>query len=148
MASNSQKYLSCCLYFTANALSRAITRMAEEEFASLRMSTPHAFMLMLTVDQPGITQKELSAHLHLAQSTVSRFADKLVEKGFVTKKVSGKLAQVFPTEKGREQIAPIARSWESLAIRYKEILGKSEAEELTRLTYEAHLEIEKSFQSQ
>ena len=145
MSEKTDTYLNCCLYFTANALSRVITRMAEEEFAPLRMSPPHAFMLMITVESPGITQKELAKHLHLAQSTVSRFADKLVQLGLVTKKASGKLVQVFPTEKGQQQMDGIAKSWNDLFERYSDVLGKEEAERLTKMTYDAHLKVEKSF---
>jgi DNA-binding MarR family transcriptional regulator len=145
MSHNTKTYLGCCLYFTANALSRVITKLAEEEFAKLRMSPSQAFLLMLVVEEPGITQKELSEHLHLAQSTVSRFADKLVQRGYVRKEISGKSAQVFPTEEGQRHIAETSRSWRGLADRYGAILGKEHAQELNRLIHDAHLKIEKSF---
>jgi DNA-binding MarR family transcriptional regulator len=48
------------------------------------LSPSHAFLMMLATDYPGIGQKELSERLHLAPSTVTRFIDSLVHKGYLT----------------------------------------------------------------
>ncbi len=138
MAKNTQTYLECCLYFTANSLARVVARMADEEFGKLGMSTSHAFLLMLAADQPGISQKELAGHLNLAQSTVSRFADALVQRGFIEKKSSGKLVEIAATDKGREQLEGISDAWRALYERYSEILGEEKGKRLTKATYAAY----------
>jgi len=138
LAERTDKYLECCLYFTANSLSRTITRMADEEFSRLGLSTSHAFLLMLAADQPGISQKDLAEHLNLAQSTVSRLVDALVLRGFVEKKSSGRLVEVFPTEPGRSQLAGIHDSWRTLYERYSSILGKADSDQLTRSVLDAY----------
>ena len=74
----SKSILHNCLYFTANSLSRVITRMADDEFRRTGLSPSHAFLMMLVNDNPGIGQKELCEQLHLAPSTVTRFIDALV----------------------------------------------------------------------
>ena len=145
MSENTNNYLTDCLFFTANSLTRSITRMAEEEFARWRLSPSHAFMLMRVVEQPGVTQKELAKHLHLAQSTVSRLAEKLVQRGYATKKIQGKMAQVFPTLEGQEQLPVITECWRSLFDRYKKVLGEETALKLTDLTNDAYVKIENSF---
>ena len=53
-----------CLYFTANALSRVIARMAEEEFKTTGLSPSHAFLMMVVNDNLGIGQKELGEQLN------------------------------------------------------------------------------------
>ena len=122
-----------CLYFTANSLARVITRMAEEEFRKTGLSPSHAFLMMLATDQPGIGQKELSEQLHLAPSTVTRFVDTLVHKGYLTRQSEGKATCVFPTEAGQALQAPIAHAWKSLHERYAKVLGRKEGDALTAI---------------
>lgn len=85
-----------CLYFTANSLARVITRLAEEEFRRTGLSPSHAFVMMLVNDHPGIGQKELCAQLHLAPSTVTRFIDALVQRGYLTRHADGKASGCMP----------------------------------------------------
>lgn len=142
MSKQSNELLSCCLYFTANSLARTVSRMAEEEFGKLGMPPSHAFLLMVVIDEPGISQKDLAARLHLAQSTVSRFVDALVSRGLVEKRVSGKLAQVYPTDPAHAQMDGMREAWKGLYDRYSRILGENEGKSLTALTRHAHQKLE------
>lgn len=142
MNSNAKQLLGCCLYYTANSLSRTITCMAEAEFSKLGMTPSHAFLLIVAIDEPGISQKVLADRLNLAQSTVSRFADALVLRGFIEKKAVGKVAHVYPTEKGKAQLEEINGAWTALFERYSEILGEEESRELTALIGEAYRKLE------
>lgn len=142
MTKESKQLLNCCLYFTANSLARTVSRMAEEEFGKLGLSPSHAFLLMVAVDEPGISQKDLAERLHLAQSTVSRFVDSLVLRGFVEKKATGKVAHIFPTAKGEAQVEEMNTAWHALYQRYSAILGEEEGKHLTRLADEAHRKLE------
>ena len=129
--------LECCLFFTANSLARDITRMGEEEFAAIGMTPSYAFLMMLAVDTPGISQKEISAKMNMAPSTVSRFIDALVKKGFLTKEAQGRVTFIHPTEKGIQLDAGIHEVWKNLYERYSKILGRENGNELTRLCLEA-----------
>jgi DNA-binding MarR family transcriptional regulator len=122
-----------CLYFTANSLSRIITRMAEEEFRKTGLSPSHAFLMMLVTDSPGIGQKELCSQLHLAPSTVTRFIDALVYKGFLTRQSEGKASSVYPTKAGETLRKPIGEAWKRLHQRYAKVLGLKEGDELTAM---------------
>lgn len=129
--------LECCLFFTANALARTITRMGEESFAAVGMTPSYAFLLTLTFEQPGITQKELAARLQLAPSTVSRFVEALEHKGYVAREVRGRETCVFPTEPGLALRPVIRDAWHGLYERYSSVLGIEQGEALTRLTADA-----------
>lgn len=137
MACKTKDYFNECLYFTANSLARTVSRLAEEEFASLGMSSSHAFLMMLADETPGITQKELAEQLNLAQSTVSRFVDGLVKRGYLEKKVSGKTARVALTDKGKGQVEEIHRCWLGLYERCNAILTKKDGDRLTRAIHQA-----------
>ena len=122
-----------CLYFTANSLSRIITRMAEEEFRKTGLSPSHAFLMMLAMDEPGIGQKALCEQLNLAPSTVTRFVDALVQKGYLTRQTAGKTASIYPTEQGNALREDIDAAWKSLHMRYAAVLGLEDGDELTAL---------------
>lgn len=122
-----------CLYFTANSLSRIITRMAEEEFRKTGLSPSHAFLMMLVADSPGIGQKELCEQLHLAPSTVTRFIDALVYKGFLIRQSEGKASNVYATKEGEKLRKPIDEAWKRLHQRYAKVLGLKEGDELTAM---------------
>ena len=126
-----------CLYFTANSLARVISLIAEEEFAVTGMSPSHAFVLMLVNASPGLPQKELSRHLNLDPSTVTRFIDTLVHRGYLERRSAGKISQVYPTEKGRQLQETISLAWRSLFQRYSQVLGVEQGRQLTRLIDQA-----------
>lgn len=128
---DSKTILNDCLYFTANALARVITRMAEEEFRTTGLSPSHAFLMMLAIDNPGIGQKELCEHLQLAPSTVTRFVDAMVNRGFLSRQSEGKMSKIFPTAKGEDLHQPITDAWKSLHERYSRVLGRKEGDGLT-----------------
>lgn len=71
-----------CLYFSANALARAVTRIAEEEYAAVGLAPSHAFILMTVNKQPGITAGEVADIMLLDPSTVTRLVEKLEKQGY------------------------------------------------------------------
>ena len=137
MSNAPNDYLKNCLYFTANSLSRAITRMAEEEFGHLGISPSHAFLIMIVIEEKVVTQKALSEHLNLAQSTVSRFVDAMVRKKYLEKELKGKETRVTATDKGKALLDQIHQSWKALYGRYSALLGEDEGKQLTYKTYQA-----------
>ncbi|MCR8634056.1 MULTISPECIES: MarR family winged helix-turn-helix transcriptional regulator [Paenibacillus] len=124
-------FLHNCLFFTANRLSRAITKMAEEEFAATGLTPMYGYIIRLVNGTPGITQKELSEKLYIAASTLTRFIDKLEGKQLVERKVQGKTVLVYPTPKGQELEETIRNASKSLHRRYNAILGLEASEQLS-----------------
>jgi len=139
---DSKTLLECCLYFTANALARTVTRMAEASFASTGLTPSQAFLMMLAMESPGITPSELAARLHLAPSTVTRLADGLVRKGLVERRVQGKAAHIHPTPKGLETAGVIASAWKDLHREYSKILGEQEGADLTKAIHQTCLRLD------
>ena len=116
------KYCSC-LYYSANAMARAMARMAEEEFGAAGLAPSYAFILMAVNEHPGIQPKEVSSLMHLAPSTVTRLVDKLATKGLVERRAVGKGIELRPTAKAREVYPRIREAWTSLYRRYSQVLG-------------------------
>ncbi|MFH1136603.1 MAG: MarR family transcriptional regulator [Pseudomonadota bacterium] len=132
MGSDLEQLLHHCLYFTANALARQASRMAEEEFRYTGLSPSHAFLLMLVNERPGITPMELSRALRLAPSTVTRFVDSLsLKNGLVDRRAAGKATRIYPTDKGRDLGEQLASCWRRFYDRYSKLLGEEEGRDLT-----------------
>lgn len=136
-------FFNNCLFFTANKLSRAITKMAEESFRKSGLSPTHAFLMMLVIDKPGISQSELAEAMHLKPSTITRFVDKLVERGLIERKTEGKRSLNFPTENGEAILADIKEGWKVLFRSYSDVLGEEEGKVLNKLVNEAGNKLEK-----
>ena len=135
------KYCSC-LYYSANALSRIMTKMADECFAVTGLTSSYAFLLMTVNGAPGIQPKEISIHMQLTPSTVTRLIEKMEHRGLLTRKSVGRTTEVYPTQASLDLNEKIKESWADLYKRYAEILGKSEADELSRLIHEATRKLE------
>ena len=135
MGEKDSKYCNC-LYYSANALGRVMTRIAEEEFAITGLSPSYAFLLISVNEKPGIQPKELSEQMQLAPSTVTRLLEKMEFRGFVERKSAGRITEVYPTIKSKELDPKIKEAWLNLYKRYSDILG-DEVNDLTGAVYNA-----------
>ena len=141
MAKCNSKYCGC-LYFSANALARTMTRIAEEKFAATGLSPSYAFLVMTVNDKPGIQPKEISEMMQLTPSTVTRLIDKMEQKGLLARKSLGKNTEVWPTENGEKLNTLIKSSWKEMYDYYVEILGEENAVTLTSEVYNAATKLE------
>ena len=119
-----------CLYFTANAVAREVTRIADEAFAPSGMCPSGALLLSLVVDRPGIGPSEAAEILHLAPSSVTRFADGLERKGFVERRAEGRQSHLHPTEAGIEAKKGVMGCWQELHERYSGAVGETKGADL------------------
>lgn len=133
-----ESFLHTCLFFTTNRLSRAITKMAEEEFSVTGLTPMYGYLIRLVIGTPGIPHKELAEKLYITPSTLTRFVDKLESKQLVERHVQGKNVFLYPTEKGKELEGTIRAASKSLHLRYQAMLGeepsKAMAHEMERMS--------------
>lgn len=116
-------FLRNCLFFTANRLSRSITKIAEEEFASTGLSPMYGYLILLINGKPGSSQKDLAEQLYITPSTLTRFIDKLEAKQLAERKVSGKTVLVYPTDKSKELEGTIRQASKKLHDSYTVLIG-------------------------
>ncbi len=136
MRDGRSKYCNC-LFFSSGALSRTLSRIAEEEFAVTGLAPSYAFLLMGVNETPGIGPGALAEEMQLAASTVTRLVDKMEAKGYVKRKTSGKAAKIYPTQKSKDLDESIRNAWDSLYKRYTNVLGETTAKKLTTAVYDA-----------
>jgi len=131
-----------CLYYSANALARIITKMAEEEFAVVQLAPSYAFLLMAVNGKPGIQPMEISKIMMLTPSTVTRLIEKMEFKGYLERKIIGKFTEVHPTKKSISINGDIKKAWQNLLTHYERVLGKDESKKLTTEIFEAALKLQ------
>lgn len=126
-----------CLFFSANALARLLTGLAEEAFRPVGLGPSHAFLLMTVNTRPGIQPKDIAASMDLTPSTVTRLVEKMEQQGYLRRAATGRTTQVHPTDRGLALQPQLRAAWESLSARYHERIGPDEARHLTQATYRA-----------
>lgn len=120
-----------CLFYSANALARKMTRLADRAFGQTGVAASPAFILMTVNRQPGITAGDIARILQLSPSTVTRLIDKLERDGFVSRRMEGKYMQVTPTQKSMRMDGLLKECWKSLYEDYSSILGEAESRVLS-----------------
>ena len=143
MQDKSSKYCGC-LYFASNALARNITRLAEEAYAPTGLAPSHAMLLMAVIDQPGIHPTAIAEILLLKPSTVTRFIEKLEQKGLARRETNGKFTEVYPTEAANVVQMKIKAAWMDLNRHYSDLLGKEAAVQLAAAAYQSAKKLEPS----
>lgn len=130
-SATTNQYLDCCLYFTSNTMTRLINKMTEEAFMPTGFAPSYAFLMMVVIEEKSIGLGDLANTLKLAPSTVTRFVDKLIVKGFIEKEQSGRNMTVTATPKGTNLLPVIKESWKRLYDTYCDALGEEFAVKLT-----------------
>ncbi|MCA9732538.1 MAG: winged helix-turn-helix transcriptional regulator [Deferribacteres bacterium] len=131
-----------CLYYSANALARVITRMAEEEFSIVQLAPSYAFLLMTINGKPGIQPGEISKIMMLKPSTVTRLIEKMEFKMFLERRTVGKFTQVYPTQKSLDLDSQIKKAWGNLLERYNTLMGAEKSRQLTTDIFEATIKLQ------
>jgi len=120
-----------CLYYSANAFARVMTKMADEAFAPTGLSSSYAFLLMTVNEKPGIQPKEISQQLQLTPSTITRFIEKMEHRGLLERKHSGRITEVYPTKASLKINKQIKDAWMNLYKTSSVLFGKEEVIKLT-----------------
>lgn len=120
-----EESLNSCLFFTVKKLDRVLNNYAEEAFSSTGLSPTYGFIILALEEKEAMWQKDLSKLLHLAPSTLTRFIEKLVNRGLVSTQSQGRMTSVSLTDKGHELAKEVQKSWDKVHDSYFSILGKS-----------------------
>jgi DNA-binding MarR family transcriptional regulator len=130
------------MYYSANALARNMTRMAEKEFERTGLAPSLGFVVMTVNKKPGIAAGDIAHIMQLQASTVTRLVDKLVKSGYLKRKTAGKFVLVVPTPKATRLNERLVVAWQELFKRYTAILGEEPSNDLTAAMYEASCRLE------
>ena len=137
-----EKEISECLYFTISKMFRMINRIAEEAFEKIDICPTHAFLMMLLKEEKnGLSVNQISSSLAIAPSTVTRFVDKLVSKGYVVREKMGKNSFTKITEKGLNEIDEIYQAWRGITEKIEELVGDKTYLERTKKSFKEFVEI-------
>ena len=121
-----------CLYFTANAVARQISKLADEAFAPTGLCPSGALLLSLVTQRPGIAPSEAAEVLHLAPSSVTRFADHLERRELVRREPAGRQMLLHPTAAGKKLLREVEACWQDLHERYSAQVGVKRGQKLAQ----------------
>lgn len=93
-SANTNQYLECCMYFTSNTMNRLINKMTEDAFMPTGLAPSYAFLMMVVIEEKSIGIGSLAETLKLAPSTVTRFVDKLITKGYLKRSKKEEISQL------------------------------------------------------
>lgn len=144
MADSDDNILQDNLFFLAGALYRRLTKEADEEFATVGLSSSHALILLLVHQEPGIQPSHLARKLHLKPSTITRLVAKLERRQLVEKESQGRATSIVCTNEGEDLAVTVNKKWEKLlqdkqqqlGDRYTEVLSEMIANALDSLSEE------------
>ncbi len=121
------------LFFLTSALSRTLTRQADETFATVGLSSSHSLILWMVKENPEIQPGALANKLKLKPSTITRLVQKLERRGLVERKSKGRATSIVCTSEGSELAYSISQQWEKLLNQKREELGERYVEVLSEM---------------
>ena len=142
MKASASKFCSC-IYWTSGTLARKINKLAEDAWAPMGLAPGQAYLLSLVMENPGCQPLELSAELHLAPSTITRFIEKLEERKLVVRITEGKLTNVFPTQAAKKLKEKMGKCRGNFMHSFQSALGKKESEVLVKHMLQAADKLDK-----
>lgn len=112
-----------CIYFNVSTLSRKVTKLWQDEFAKLGLSPSHGYLLAAIASKEAASQKELSEIMELDASTITRFTEQLMHKGFVQRDRIGKGASYSLTSEGQSIVNEINQVMQGLLATVQSTFG-------------------------
>lgn len=143
MSESCKTYQECCLYFTSNTLSRYMGNLADDAFRITGLAPSYAHLMLILIDEPGLSQNELSMRMNVKASTMTRFIDKLLGMRYVERVQEGRSTFIYPSEEGKKLKLSIDKALADLFKKYCDILGEELAVKLTADIHKANETLKK-----
>jgi DNA-binding MarR family transcriptional regulator len=123
-----------CLFFASGAMSRALTRLAEDAYAATGVSPSHGYLVMVVAETPGIALGRLAIAMALDASTITRIIEKLEAKGLVRRSAVGRRRTLALTPDGQALLPRLRAAKAEIERRVHAALGEDHARVITKLT--------------
>ncbi|MEX0649062.1 MAG: MarR family transcriptional regulator [Balneolaceae bacterium] len=104
-------------HHSINTFSRIISAFFDERFKESSLATSYVELLLLIQKNEKLSQKEISAAMDLAPSTITRFLAKLEKKGLVEK-----------TREAREVVVKLTGEGKTLSLKLQKKYTRAEKE--------------------
>jgi len=133
-----------CIYFNSNLLVRKINRIWEIAYSDIGLSPAHGYLLRAVLADPGCRSSDLAEKLSLAPSTISRFVEALINKGYLEKYKGedGREIRINPTKKGIEVKHRLEAIADSLSRKMNRLIGNAALNDLNETLREMEQKIE------
>lgn len=110
-------------HITINHFSRQVSSFFDDQLAEFGLATSYVELLLIIRTNGSCAQKEVSESLGLAPSTITRFVDKLVARGFIEKEKDGRESILKLTQKGIDTSRKMEVAYRDTEAKLREKLG-------------------------
>ncbi len=131
-----ERIASECFIARTRLLSRTLTRIYDDALRPLGITAAQLNLLVVVAKRGPIGQNALSKFLSMEKSTLSRNVERMRGQGWIATSPSGVgrgLLQSL-TPKGHKRLEKSVPLWETAQAETEELLGKSDARSLRRIT--------------
>lgn len=111
------------MHAITNSISREITGFYDAYFKEDKLATSYIELLLLIEDYEKISQKVIAKKMNLAPSTITRFINKLVKQGLISRRMDGRISYIALSDEGLKQVPGLRAKYEQAESDLKEILG-------------------------
>ncbi len=111
------------MHAITNSISREITRFYDEYFKEDKLATSYIELLLLIEDYEKISQKVIANKMNLAPSTITRFINKLVKRGLISRMMDGRISYIALSDEGVKRVPDLRVKYEQAESDLKELLG-------------------------
>ncbi|KRN28387.1 hypothetical protein IV38_GL001387 [Lactobacillus selangorensis] len=122
------------------AMNRIIRRELNRRLKPFGLNDSNFFFIFILLDNPGISQDDLTKKMSLDHSTVTRAVAKLIDKGIITRSPNPndkRASQIYPTDKAAELCQKILPIVNQIYDKLFAGLNDSEQEQLEHLLNKA-----------
>ncbi|AVK99386.1 MarR family winged helix-turn-helix transcriptional regulator [Pediococcus inopinatus] len=96
--------LESCTYFVSNRLARETEKIAKKVYQPTGMNPTYSYVLMAIDEKKTVLLHDLADLMDYSPSTMSRFVDSLVKKGYVARDYQWRKVALSLTDSGKQMV--------------------------------------------
>lgn len=103
-----------------------------KSWEKVELSPSHAYLLMIVIEEPGVSPGAMSKEMQLTPSTITRLIEKLEERKLVVRITEGKSTNVYPSPKAKQMLPKLKECLGDFVDAYSKFLSKTENTKLVQ----------------
>lgn len=120
-------------HISVNTFSRNLSSFFDDRLRSFGLATSYIELMIFLLNKGASTQTEIAEYLNLAPSTMTRFVDKLIKKGYVQKQRAGRSVSIELTGRGSEVSEQMKTAYDNVVDELTQMMGDKYVDTVRKL---------------